>query len=86
MDIDVNQILDTTGKVATAVEAAKTAFDVSKTIREKFKKKNNPLLDRYYNDIMDDLDKDERSVLTGDGALSNDEVYIDADSVEYPET
>ena len=86
MDIDVNQILDTTGKVATAVEAAKTAFDVSKTIREKFKKKNNPLLDRYYNDIMDDLDKDERSVLTGDGALSNDEVYIDAYSVEYPET
>ena len=86
MDIDVNQILDTTGKAATAVEAAKTAFDVSKTIREKFKKKNNPLLDRYYNDIMDDLDKDERSVLTGDGALSNDEVYIDAYSVEYPET
>ena len=86
MDIDVNQILDTTGKVATAVETAKTAFDVSKTIREKFKKKNNPLLDRYYNDIMDDLDKDERSVLTGDGALSNDEVYIDAYSVEYPET
>lgn len=86
MDIDVNQILDTAEKVATAVEAAKTTFDVSKTIREKFKKKNNPLLDRYYNDIMDDLDKDERSVLTGDGALSNDEVYIDAYSVEYPKT
>lgn len=86
MDIDVNQILDTTDKVATAVEAAKTAFDVSKKIREKFKKKDNPLLDRYYNDIMDDLDKDEKSVLTGNGALSNDEVYIDAYSVEYRET
>ncbi len=90
MDIDVSQILDnaldTTGKVATAVEGAKTAFDVGKKIREKLKKKNNPLLDRYYNDIMDDLDKDEKSVLTGSGALSNDEVYIDAYSVEYPET
>ena len=86
MDIDVSQILDNADKVATAVEAAKTAFDVSKKIREKFKKKDNPLLDRYYNDIMDDLDKDEKSVLTGNGALSNDEVYIDAYSVEYPET
>ena len=86
MDIDVSQILDNADKVATAVEAAKTAFDVSKQIREKFKKKDNPLLDRYYNDIMDDLDKDEKSVLTGNGALSNDEVYIDAYSVEYRET
>lgn len=88
--MDVSQILDnaldTTEKVATAVEGAKTAFDVGKKIREKFRKKNNPLLDRYYNDIMDDLDKDEKSVLTGNGALSNDEVYIDAYSVEYPET
>ena len=93
MGMDVSQILDnadnaldTADKVATAVEAAKTAFDVSKKIREKFKKKDNPLLDRYYNDIMDDLDKDEKSVLTGNGALSNDEVYIDAYSVEYRET
>ena len=90
MGMDVSQILDnaldTTEKVATAVEGAKTAFDVGKKIKEKFRKKNNPLLDRYYNDIMDDLDKDEKSVLTGNGALSNDEVYIDAYSVEYPET
>ena len=90
MGMDVSQILDnaldTTEKVATAVEGAKTAFDVGKKIREKFRKKNNPLLDRYYNDIMDDLDKDEKSVLTGNGALSNDEVYIDAYSVKYPKT
>lgn len=84
--MDGEKILSIAADAATAVEAAKTAFDVSKKIREKFKKKDNPLLDRYYNDIMDDLDKDEKSVLTGNGALSNDEVYIDAYSVEYRET
>lgn len=84
--MDGEKILSIVADAATAVEAAKTAFDVSKKIREKFKKKDNPLLDRYYNDIMDDLDKDEKSVLTGNGALSNDEVYIDAYSVEYRET
>lgn len=90
MDMDGEKILSIAANTATViggtVEGAKTAFDVGKKIREKFKKKNNPLLDRYYNDIMDDLDKDEKSVLTGDGALSNDEVYIDAYSVKPQKT
>ena len=88
--MDGEKILSIAANTATViggtVEGAKTAFDVGKKIREKFKKKNNPLLDRYYNDIMDDLDKDEKSVLTGDGALSNDEVYIDAYSVKPQKT
>lgn len=88
--MDVSQLLSDAANAATViggtVEGAGAAISVGKKIREKFKKKNNPLLDRYYNDIMDDLDKDEKSVLTGNGALSNDEVYIDAYSVEYPET
>lgn len=89
--MDVSQLLSADAANAATViggtvEGAGAAISVGKKIREKFKKKNNPLLDRYYNDIMDDLDKDEKSVLTGDGALSNDEVYIDAYSVEYPET
>lgn len=86
MDMDGEKILSIAANVATAAEGAGAAISAGKKIREKFKKKNNPLLDRYYNDIMDDLDKDEKSVLTGNGALSNDEVYIDAYSVEYPET
>lgn len=90
MDMDGEKILSIAANTATViggtVEGAKTAFDVGKKIREKFKKKDNPLLDRYYNDIMDDLDKDEKSVLTGDGALSNDEVYIDAYSVKPQKT
>lgn len=90
MDMDGEKILSIAANTATViggtVEGAKTVVGAGKKIREKFKKKNNPLLDRYYNDIMNDLDKDEKSVLTGNGALSNDEVYIDAYSVEYPET
>lgn len=84
--MDVSQFLSDAANAVTAAEGAGAAISAGKKIREKFKKKNNPLLDRYYNDIMDDLDKDEKSVLTGDGALSNNEVYIDAYSVEYPET
>ena len=84
--MDVSQFLSDAANAVTAAEGAGAAISAGKKIREKFKKKNNPLLDRYYNDIMDDLDKDEKSALTGDGALSNDEVYIDAYSVEYPET
>lgn len=84
--MDVSQFLSDAANTVAAAEGAGAAISAGKKIREKFKKKNNPLLDRYYNDIMDDLDKDEKSVLTGDGALSNDEVYIDAYSVEYPET
>jgi len=86
MDMDGEKILSIAANVATAAEGAGAAFGAGKKIREKFKKKNNPLLDHYYNDIMDDLDKDEKSVLTGNGALSNDKVYIDAYSDEYPET
>lgn len=89
--MDVSQFLSADAAnaatvIGATVEGAGAAISVGKKIREKFKKKNNPLLDRYYNDIMDDLDKDEKSVLTGNGALSNDEVYIDAYSVEYRET
>ena len=84
--MDVSQFLSDAANVATAAGGAGAAISAGKKIRKKFKKKNNPLLDRYYNDIMDDLDKDEKSVLTGNGALSNDAVYIDAYSVEYPET
>lgn len=89
--MDVSQLLSADAAnaatvIGATVEGAGAAISVSKKIREKFKKKDNPLLNRYYNDIMDDLDKDEKSVLTGNGALSNDEVYIDAYSVEYPET
>lgn len=84
--MDVSQFLSDAANTVAAAEGAGAAISAGKKIREKFKKKNNPLLDRYYNDIMDDLDKDEKSVLTGDGALSNNEVYIDAYSVEYPET
>lgn len=90
MDMDGEKILSIAANTATViggtVEGAKTVVGAGKKIREKFKKKNNPLLNRYYNDIMDDLDKDEKSVLTGNGALSNDEVYIDAYSVKYPKT
>lgn len=90
MDMDVSKLLSDAANAATViggtVEGAKTVVGAGKKIREKFKKKNNPLLDRYYNDIMDDLDKDEKSVLTGDGALSNDEVYIDAYSVKPQKT
>lgn len=84
--MDVSQFLSDAANAFTAAEGAGAAISAGKKIREKLKKKNNPLLDRYYNDIMDDLDKDEKSVLTGNGALSNDEVYIDAYSDEYPET
>ena len=86
MDMDGEKILSIAANVATAAEGAGAAISAGKKIREKFKKKDNPLLDRYYNDIMDDLDKDEKSVLTGNGALSNDAVYIDAYSKDYPET
>lgn len=84
--MDGEKILSIVANVATVAEGAGAAISTGKKIREKFKKKDNPLLDRYYNDIMDDLDKDEKSVLTGNGVLSNDEVYIDAYSVEYPKT
>ena len=84
--MDVSQFLSDAANAFTAVGGAGAVISAGKKIREEFQKKDNPLLNRYYNDIMDDLDKDEKSVLTGNGALSNDEVYIDAYSVEYPET
>ncbi len=86
MDMDGEKILSIAANVATTVGGAGAVIGVGKKVIEKFKKKNNPLLDRYYSDIMADLDKDEKSVLTGNGALPNDAVYIDAYSKDYPET
>ena len=90
MDMDVSKLLSDAANAATViggtVGGAGAVIGVGKKVIEKFKKKNNPLLDRYYSDIMADLDKDEKSVLTGNGALPNDAVYIDAYSKDYPET
>ena len=84
--MDVSQFLSDAANAFTAVGGAGAVISAGKKIREEFQKKDNPLLNRYYNDIMDDLDKDEKSVLTGDGALSNNEVYIDAYSVKPQKT
>lgn len=84
--MDVSQFLSDAANAFTAVGGAGAVISAGKKIREEFQKKDNPLLNRYYNDIMGDLDKDEKSVLTGDGALSNNEVYIDAYSVKPQKT
>ena len=85
--MDASQILDTViGSVIGTVCSAIYSFFKKIWEKRQKKSKKEENLERYYEYVKKTLDEEEKTALVGDGALSDEAVYIDAYSVKPPKT